>query len=152
MPTESLSTADYAAVINDLRAKCAEIQRTIAFLEALSGVRAAPAPSVPQEQQRPSVTVAASPGLAGLGQADACVWLLRKTGKPMTTREIADGLAAAGFKTLSTEPVNNVSAAMHHRSKRKGDVARDGKHWRLVTGKPANGEAMATLNGAESIN
>lgn len=69
----------------------------------------------------------------------------------MTTREIADGLAAAGFKSASADPVNNVSAAMHHRSKRKGDVARDGKHWRLVTGKPLNGEATAALIGGEHI-
>ena len=38
MPVGALSTADYAAVIKDLRAKCAEMQRTIAFLDVVSGI------------------------------------------------------------------------------------------------------------------
>jgi hypothetical protein len=52
-------------------------------------------------------------------------------------------LADAGFKTNSQDPVNNVSAALHHRAKSKGDVVRDGKHWRLVEAKAAE-----ALNGS----
>jgi hypothetical protein len=153
MPSESLSTANYAAVIRDLRAKRDELDRAIAFLESVSGL-AAVAPVSPTTQQSavPEQTAAmARPELAGLSQADACIWLLRKTGFPMTTRQIAEGLADAGYKTNATDPINNVSACLHHRSKGKADVVRDGKVWRLAEDKEPRlpSKAPTSLNGAE---
>jgi hypothetical protein len=141
MAHESPSTANYAAVIKDLRAKRDELDRAIAILESLSllpvteTARVAvhvPAPSM----RRPSLvdyaraieeSSAHASGNNGIGEA--CVRVLSEAGIALTTREVTERLGRSGFKFNTKNPVNNVWSALSNRSKTKKDIRRIGEGW-----------------------
>src|SRR5436190_23430785 len=104
MSNESLSTtsstAYYAAVIKDLRAKRDELDRLIVGLEKMIS-RTSPA------SMSPYAPPAASPSPTGIGEA--CVHVLRRATAPMTTREVMEGVLADGFQINSDNPVNNIN-------------------------------------------
>ncbi|MBS0241842.1 MAG: hypothetical protein JSS20_06670 [Proteobacteria bacterium] len=83
--------------------------------------------------------------LAGLSIADACMELLRRAARPMTNREIHEGLEMRGYKVNSDNPTNNINSCLSHRAGSRGDVARDGKAWHI----PKKKEELsgAELNG-----
>lgn len=121
-PTASV----YAAVIEDLRAKRDKIDQIIADLVELE----AKSTNVPTKSATPLPKVKPPKEVAGMLPGDACVWLLREKGVPMTNREISDGLSAIGYKKIKA--TDNVNSALRHRQANKHDVVRDGKTWRYV--------------------
>jgi len=147
MSNDALSTASFAAALKELRAQRAKIDRAIEALEEVMGLVAMDA--------APSVTRAKMPReLASAPIGEASMWMLSQRGQeaPMTNREIADGLVAAGYKKKAE--VENINAALHHRHDTKGDVVRRNARWHLVMeARAAETAVVATappgsLNGA----
>lgn len=125
MPSESLSTANYAAVIKDLRAKRDELNRTIAMLEAMANIPATQA-QAPAVQRQPAIAT-------NTGIGDACAKILEHARGTMTTNEVFAALTANGFEFNTQNPVNNVWSALNHRTKVAGDVRKAGRgRWRYV--------------------
>jgi hypothetical protein len=159
MPGESLSTANYAAVINDLRAKRDDIDRTIAMLEArvLEIDPLARATARPVSSQQPLVaarqrTRPMPHGATGIGEACAKV-LKDHEGSTLTTREVFDLVQQSGFVVNTANPMNNVWSALKHRTKSARDVQRVGKNWRyaLRREKPASAPTeVAHVNGYDN--
>lgn len=154
MGSDSLSTANYAAVVADLRAKRDEIDRTIAFLEALGGVsklvakvedKVAVAPRPPTNQ------AAHETPIQQLAMGDASIAVLRAMSRPLTSREIMESLQRRGYDFKNAaNPVNNVNSALAHRAKVRGDVARHGtRYWSLVGVKSASTLIEPTSGFAE---
>lgn len=161
MPSESISTANYLAVIEDLCAKRAELDRTIAMLRALAGIVdtsasatvAAPRDSVP----KPDTVVVVAPvvqpktihnasGNTGIG--DACARILRDhdAAGPLSTRQVLDLLVRSGFELNATNPINNVWSALDNRTKAKKDIRKIGRNWRYVgSEKPISTETVAAI-------
>jgi hypothetical protein len=144
MSTETISTANYAAVIADLRAKRAELDRTISMLEAMA--------NLPRSSQSVMLThtrtsdvlsgpiigistsdhvVSGTGGNNGIGEAVANI-LKANPGRALSTREVTDLLLQSGFPQQTENPINNVWSALSHRSKVKKDVIREGKNWRFA--------------------
>lgn len=150
MTRESLSTANYAAVIKDLRSKRDEIDRAIATLEAMAPEseveKPNPVPSSPQHDTIPAV-IRKVHGATGIG--DACASFLEaNTNRLFSTREVLDALVDQGFSFATVNPMNNVWAALGHRWKSVGDVERRGKKWRHRREKAPISEP-AHMNGAD---
>jgi hypothetical protein len=143
MSSDALSTS--AAALKELRAQRAAIDRAIAALEALVGGGEA------VEAVPPAVKVKCPRELAQLDTGDASVWMLREKRAPMTNRQIADALAAMGYKRKSTE---QVSAALNHRAKhsKKNDIKRSGQCWIYIDNtQPGTADgSLEQLNGAAS--
>jgi hypothetical protein len=133
MSNDALSTANYAAVINDLLAKREEIDRTIALLRALGKA------SVPDEAPAPTRKLKLPPELVGVETGEASACMLRERAVPMTNREIVDELTALGYK--KAKKTDNVNSALRYRADHEKDVVREGKYWRHV-GKAAVVVAM----------
>ena len=151
MRDEHISTANYAAVIADLRAKRDEIERTIAILEAMAGV----APVVGRRAHPPAEAVAPVASRTATvslnnGIGEACARIVRENaGAALSTREVTDRLIASGFRINAENPINNVWSALNHRVKVTGDIEQVDKRWRYVGGaeKAATPEG-ARMNGA----
>ena len=141
MPSESSSTANYEAVIADLRAKREELDRTIATLELMAGTRRA-SPALPPTSQdatkmppiqprlRVSPPAAALPSGQGIGEAVAAI--LRRERAELTTRAVTDLLIQSGFKINTKNPFNNVWSALRHRAKVTKDIQQHEKVWRWI--------------------
>ncbi len=142
MPSENISTANYAAVVADLRTKRDELDRVISLLEAMAQINPAS-----QETAAPKATVAASPqttpsvssphadikrsNVVGTGIGEKCMTILRDhgNGQPMSTRQVTDILLQSGFELNTKSPPNNVWSALSHRAKVSRDVERAGNKW-----------------------
>lgn len=154
MPRESLSTANYAAVIKDLRAQRDEIDRTIAMLEKrardIESGRSEPTLLVREDHPQRSPPKHRSRTVNGAtGMGDACARFLEENeGKLFSTRDVLEALEERGFSFSTVNPMNNVWAALSHRWKSVGDVERRGKNWRFRREKAASPEP-AQINGAE---
>jgi hypothetical protein len=145
MGSDQVSTANYAAVIDDLRAKREELDRTISLLEAMSKV-AAPQSSNQEikkkiEEPAQSETETGDQSLLepgtisrshGIGERCAAILRDQGAGKSLSTREVTDALFATGFNISAKNPTNNVWSALNHRSKVVGDVRREGNNWAYV--------------------
>jgi hypothetical protein len=156
MATDSLSTANYLAVINDLRAKRDELDRTIAMLETMANVGSSSqtselspprASSTPRLEFRPTTA-----GTNNNGIGESCANILREHGqhRPLTTRQVTDLLVQSGFEFKTANPVNNVWSALANRSKTKRDVEKVGTGcWRYIrVGKGAMQAEGPIANGA----
>jgi len=145
MSTETISTANYAAVIADLRAKRAELDKTISMLEAMANLPK-PSQGMTLTHARTSDIFSSSPitGISdpahsasgtgsnnGIGEAVAAI-LKAHQGRALSTREVTDLLLKSGFPQQTENPINNVWSALSHRSKVKKDVIREGKNWRFA--------------------
>lgn len=149
MRNDSLSTANYVAVINDLRCKRDEIDRLIHSLEAFIAEPSAPPPTknyMPISSPESVIRDANEMRLATMNIGEACVWVLEHSDSPLTIREIAGKLTSAGFKINSADPIKNVSAALYHRKNTKKDVTKVGKGWQMVRG-AEKAQPHAPLNG-----
>jgi hypothetical protein len=163
MSESHLSTANYAAVIADLRAKRDELDRTIAMLEAMvklsQPTQADNASRQPSDDSRKqsAQTLAQNPptrasrrvGAINTGIGDAVAQVLMEQSRPLTTREVTDALAKTGFPLNMANPLNNVWSALDHRSKIRGDVIREGKAWRWNRPQDKGGltTSLSSLNG-----
>lgn len=164
MPSESLSTANYTAVINDLREKRAEIDRrgaeidrAIALLETMVCGEAADigplrAPLVQEDQSvpgdAPDDDKAASPLLAAnIGLGEACLHVLRETKGSLSTREVTTTLEQSGYQFGTKNPVNNVWSSLNYRAKQARDVVRIGKLWRYAPRGEKDPRSDAEMNG-----
>lgn len=145
MSEAHLSTANYSAVIADLRAKRDELDRTIALLEAMAGISAPakteelaprvrqPDPLAPPKQSAPEPrSKDASPTAPSLGIGEVCAKVLRDAQGALSTREVTDRVLATGFEINTANPINNVWSALSHRMKVSKDIARSGRDWVFV--------------------
>lgn len=164
MPQDNISTANYVAVIADLRAKRDELDRVISLLEAMAQINppsqtsviatasvAMPLPVAPSIRTlhadvKPSNVV-------GTGIGERCMAILRDHGnaRPMSTRQVTDALLASGFTLNTKSPPNNVWSALSHRAKVSKDVERVGNNWRYIGShkkhETAEGAAQNQMNG-----
>ncbi|AGK57302.1 hypothetical protein HYPDE_28113 [Hyphomicrobium denitrificans 1NES1] len=159
MSTDSMSTANYAAVIADLRAKRDELERTISMLEAMaqlapSGTAAVSQPVRPvfvmdATADAPLGHFVSPPATGNTGIGDAVARILKDNqGRALSTREVTDLLLRSGFPQTTENPVNNVWSALSHRMKTKGDVAREGKNWRFARlEKAPQANSLQNMNG-----
>jgi hypothetical protein len=67
----------------------------------------------------------------GKGIVEAAEHLLTEVGRPMSTRELADGLASRGWRTTSNRPVQAIYSTLTNAPK-KFRRTEDGE-WRLAT-------------------
>ncbi len=157
MTDSHVSTANYSAVIADLRIKRAELDRTIAMLEAMANlgtvVQSEPkAPMPVREVVRfpiaAAIEVVPAPSGGNTGIGEACVQILMDVGSALSTREITDMLGKTGFPLTMANPSNNVWSALNHRAKIRGDVVREGRNWRYFRGQEKSPETPV-LNGAD---
>jgi hypothetical protein len=153
MRKEHISTANYAAVIADLRTKRDEIDRTIAMLEAMMPRRAA-APSAPPVQPEAPGASESQPTVKATGNngiGEACANIVRThAGRELSTRDVTDLLITSGFEINTANPVNNVWSALNQRAKTAKDIERVGKKWRYA-GRPEKVSLPAEtahMNGA----
>jgi hypothetical protein len=172
MPSDSQSTANYAAVILDLKAKRDELNRAISVLEAMTSqppqegrvavgdlepdstrLTVAKAREVAEARSRRAKELIPTP-LPSLGIGDACVHILRtRDGALLSTRQVTNLLLGGGFELNVLNPINNVWSALAHRARTKGDVERIGRNWRYADPeKPQASDAVEVerphLNGA----
>jgi hypothetical protein len=144
MRNDQISTANYAAVIADLRVKRDELDRTIRMLETMAQLGTPPvvqsAPAAVSVPERASTVSVQRPWLprpqAGRsnGIGEECTKILRENASkgPLSTRQVTDLLLGSGFKLEAKTPANNVHSALNHRSKVSGDVERVGSNWRYI--------------------
>jgi hypothetical protein len=154
----TVTTADYAAVIADLRAKRDEISRTIAMLEAMSQMPSdnrgpaseAHRPISPPPTYRPAEPKAPQPNASGNnGIGDACARIVLAQDGELTTRQVMEQLIASGFELDDRKnPANNVWSALSHRVKVAGDIEKVGKNWRAVRPSKGAQETVTPMNGA----
>ncbi len=156
MGIDSVSTANYDAVIADLTAKRDEFDRTISMLKALSPQERAaserpiqPAANVENERKEP---ISSNTGTNN-GIGDACARILHThAGEGLSTRQVTDLLLKSGFPIHSKTPMNNVWGALDHRSKTAKDIEKVGRQWRRVSkGNAKDGASRnAQMNGPSS--
>lgn len=140
MRNEKLSTANYTAVIADLRSKRDELDRVIETLEAMSqvNVRLSPsdapiASSDDSSSPKPKFVYVNHDAARSSGIGERCAHILReRIGQSLSTRQVTDLLIASGFELKSENPTNNVWSALSHRAKTVGDVQRIGKVWQFI--------------------
>ena len=117
----------YALVIADLREKRAQIDQTIASLEALrsGGVgvaRASSSGAAVGEARKPSTANTGS--LLGISIADAARKILAANQRKMTTPEIVIDLEKGGVVLTSTDKNNTVGSILLRRFYQSGDIVR----------------------------
>jgi hypothetical protein len=146
MSNDALSAETVAVLHKELKEQQAKIEAAEAWIAKIEALLEASA----TVERAPLKKVKAPPELANLDTGDACIWLLKPKGNGarMTTREIADGLAAVGYKKKTT---NQITVALHHRRKNKADIKRDGLYWVYVNEAPAAKPAPspAPVTGAQ---
>lgn len=166
MPQNNVSTANYAAVIADLRTKRDELDRVINLLEAMAQINqpssghtlaAAVAAPVPTELVMSLHNDIKPSNVVGTGIGERCMTILRDQGNghPMSTRQVTDILLASGFPLNTKSPPNNVWSALSHRAKVSKDVERVGNNWRYAglskKGEMQESAVSGSMNGASAI-
>lgn len=132
MSAENQLESPYAAVLADLRAKRDEIDKTIKFLEGMSGVKIAAGAGH-------SAAVASAHAIGGtqgddasldegafhgMSIVDATKKLLSIRKRKMGNPEIARELAAGGLVMNSADPVNTVGSVLTRRFNQVGDIVK----------------------------
>ncbi|MDR7102820.1 winged helix-turn-helix domain-containing protein [Croceicoccus sp. BE223] len=132
MSTEIQPGGPYAAVLADLRAKRDEIDKTIKFLEGMSGVKIASSTGhalAASSAHAVGATIEDSATLDegafhGMSIVDATKKLLAMRKRKMGNPEIARELAAGGLVMTSADPVNTVGSVLTRRYNQVGDVVK----------------------------
>lgn len=114
---------DYAIVLSDLKAKRAEIDKTIIHLENLSKMGILNPNDAKQDIDKKefmfhSPTIS---NLANMGVYDATIVVLEKIGSPMKTAEIHEVLVENGKSFASSDPNQAVGVTLYKAVKQKND-------------------------------
>lgn len=136
--SDAQNSDPYGLVLADLRAQRAQIDQTIALLEALRG-RPAPAGGGAAE---PGYTVGAQSGEApplgptgatgpgaflGLTIVDAAKKLLAQERQQLTNTQIFEAFKRGGLILNSADPLNTVGSVLNRRFQQVGDIVRVGR-------------------------
>ncbi|AZO10030.1 MULTISPECIES: winged helix-turn-helix domain-containing protein [unclassified Mesorhizobium] len=126
MSVESMSTDPYDVVLNDLRAKKAQIEQAISAIEAIrGGMPAGPysgAPSAAATAQNGDID---SPGaFLGMSIVDAAKKLLAAKRQPLRNPDIAAAFKRGGLALNSKDAVNTIGSVLTRRSNEVGDLVK----------------------------
>lgn len=126
MSVDSTTTDPYEVVLNDLRAKKAQIEQAISAIEAIRGgspMGGNPAHSVTAVP--PQSSDIDSPGaFLGMSIADAAKKLLAARRQPMRNPEIAAAFKRGGLVLNSKDVVNTIGAVLSRRAVEVGDLVK----------------------------
>jgi hypothetical protein len=114
----------YESVINDLLAKRAQIDQTIALLTELRGGGGSAAPMA---QTAENGIIETAGMFLGMSIADATKKLLAMRKQTLGNVEITRELQAGGMALGSKDPVNTVGAVLTRRFNEVGDVVKVGR-------------------------
>ena len=122
--------AEWRKERQELAAKLQELDEAISRLQGKT--------PTPQEQEP---TASADPGIyEGLSIADAAVRFLEENTGKWSSRQIADGLSEAGYKTRSRTPHESVHVALVNAESKRNDFHRiqDGRRiwWKYASPLP----------------
>lgn len=126
MSVESMATDPYEVVLNDLRAKKAQIEQAISAIEAIRGGasipngigQAAPATS----SQNSDID---SPGaFLGMSIVDAAKKLLAAKRQPLRNPDIAAAFKRGGLAMNSKDAVNTIGSVLTRRANEVGDLVK----------------------------
>ncbi|UVK43365.1 winged helix-turn-helix domain-containing protein [Mesorhizobium sp. AR07] len=160
MSVESMATDPYEVVLNDLRAKKAQIEQAISAIEAIRGgmssaatSMASPAPSASQNADIDS------PGaFLGMSIVDAAKKLLAAKRQPLRNPDIAAAFKRGGLAMNSKDAVNTIGSILTRRANDVGDLVKvDRGTWGLKEWYPnrsfkkGNGEPREPVKGAEEL-
>lgn len=148
--TDAIDHDPYAVVLADLRAKRAQIDQTIALLEALRGNSAVHSGEASAPPKSPSE--ATGPGaFLGMTITDAAKTLLATKRRQLTNAEIVQAFKDGGLILNSAEPLNTVGSVLNRRFIQVGDVVRVGRGvWGLKEWYPNRSFKPATKADAAS--
>lgn len=128
MPSESATSDIYAAVLADLKAKRAQLDTTIATLEAIVGGALLPGIAPPPASAESQQPVSEGPGwLLGMTIPEAAKKLLASRRQPMRNPDIAAAFKSGGLAMNSADPVNTIGSVLTRRFNEVGDVVKVGR-------------------------
>lgn len=130
----STSANPYEQIVNDLKARRAQLDTDIALAEQLrdrwgGGAIAAAQNGSSQPQSGQPVTTIPSNAFFKMSIADATIKLLEMRQRRLTTNEIILGLEAGG---LPRSTYNTVYSILSRRQSEEQDVEKIGKQWGLT--------------------
>jgi hypothetical protein len=127
--------ADYIGVLNDLRGRRAALRKELEELDTAIGALERLAGANRNGHQPATVSsraaVAAVPSLRGLTLANAVVAYMTAIGQPQTTRQVVEGLKAAGVNASAPSFDTQVYNALNRMTGESGQVSREGGLWLL---------------------
>lgn len=135
MSAESTPSDPYEVVLNDLRAKKAQIEQAINAIEVLRG--GTPAQPLPGTSGTPASSGQNgdldSPGaFLGMSIADAAKKLLAAKRQPLRNPDIAAAFKRGGLVLNSKDPVNTIGSVLTRRAHEVGDLVKVGRgEWGL---------------------
>lgn len=129
MSAESTPSDPYEVVLEDLRAKKAQIEQAIAAIEALRGGASAMGTNMPSkpavESQNGDID---SPGaFLGMSIADAAKKLLAAKRQPLKNPDISAAFKRGGLVLNSKDPINTIGSVLTRRSNEVGDLVKVGR-------------------------
>lgn len=126
MSVESMTTDPYEVVLNDLRAKKAQIEQAISAIEAIRG--GAPAGSISAGASAatpPQKSDIDSPGaFLGMSIVDAAKKLLAAKRQPLRNPDIAAAFKRGGLAMNSKDAVNTIGSVLTRRANEVGDLVK----------------------------
>ncbi|TIR29469.1 MAG: hypothetical protein E5X07_25240 [Mesorhizobium sp.] len=126
MSVESMATDPYEVVLNDLRAKKAQIEQAISAIEAIRGGTSSGAPSMATSAasvgQNSDID---SPGaFLGMSIVDAAKKLLAAKRQPLRNPDIAAAFKRGGLAMNSKDAVNTIGSVLTRRANDVGDLVK----------------------------
>ncbi|MHB9361967.1 winged helix-turn-helix domain-containing protein [Mesorhizobium sp. LNJC403B00] len=126
MSVESMATDPYEVVLNDLRAKKAQIEQAISAIEAMRGGTPSgsylTAASVAPTGQNSDID---SPGaFLGMSIVDAAKKLLAAKRQPLRNPDIAAAFKRGGLAMNSKDAVNTIGSVLTRRANDVGDLVK----------------------------
>ncbi|RWK48544.1 winged helix-turn-helix domain-containing protein [Mesorhizobium sp.] len=126
MSVESMATDPYEVVLNDLRAKKAQIEQAISAIEAIRGGTSSGTPSMASSAagagQNSDID---SPGaFLGMSIVDAAKKLLAAKRQPLRNPDIAAAFKRGGLAMNSKDAVNTIGSVLTRRANDVGDLVK----------------------------
>lgn len=126
MSVESMATDPYEVVLNDLRAKKAQIEQAISAIEAIRGGPSSGVPSMASTAKSASQNSDIdSPGaFLGMSIVDAAKKLLAAKRQPLRNPDIAAAFKRGGLAMNSKDAVNTIGSVLTRRANDVGDLVK----------------------------